>query len=257
MPDAWNNFQTDSHSAMTAEVTTYKAGNGDLIHAYVARPAGDGPFPGIVAIHHMPGWDEFYFEFARRFAQHGYNVIAPDLYCRAGHGTPDDVTAKVRADGGVPDDQVVADCEAAMQWLKSLPTSNGKVGILGTCSGGRHAMLVAGRVAGFDAVIDYWGGGVVAAPEQLTDKRPVPVIDYTKNLTCPVLGIFGNEDKNPPPEQVDQHEAELKKHGKEYEFHRYDGAGHGFFYYHAGAYRQQQAMDGWAKTFAFLEKNLK
>jgi carboxymethylenebutenolidase len=253
----WNSFKTDSHSAMVAEITSYTAGNGDLIHAYVARPAGDGPYAGIVAIHHMPGWDEFYLELARRLAQHGYTVIAPDLYCRYGHGTPDDVAAKVRADGGVPDDQVVGDCEAAMKWLKALPTSNGKVGILGTCSGGRHAMLVAGRVRGFDAVIDYWGGGVVASPEQLTEKRPVPVVDYTKELTCPVLGIFGNEDKNPPPDQVDQHEAELKKHGKEYEFHRYDGAGHGFFYYHAPAYRQQQAMDGWAKTFAFLEKNLR
>jgi carboxymethylenebutenolidase len=253
----WNSFRTDSHQATTGEITTYVAGGGDLIHAYVARPAGDGPFPGIVAVHHMPGWDEFYLEFARRLANHGYNVIAPDLYCRVGHGTPDDVAAKVRAEGGVADDQVVADCEAAMRWLKSLPTSNGKVGIIGTCSGGRHSMVVAGRVPDFDAVVDLWGGGVVMAPEQLTDKRPVAPIDYTKDLTAPVLGIFGNEDQNPPPPQVDQHEAELKKHGKTYEFYRYDGAGHGFFYYDRPAYRQQQAMDGWAKVFAFFEKYLK
>ncbi|MFC7540287.1 dienelactone hydrolase family protein [Siccirubricoccus deserti] len=44
----------------------------------------------------------------------------------------------------------------------------------------------------------------------------------------PLLGLFGNDDRAPSPEQVDQHEAELKKHGKNYEFHRYDGAGHGF-----------------------------
>ena len=60
----------------------------------------------------------------------------------------------------------------------------------------------------------------------------------------------------PTPEQVDQHEAELKKHGKQYEFHRYDGAGHGFFYYDRAAYRQAQAVDGWQKVFAFLEKYL-
>jgi carboxymethylenebutenolidase len=253
----WNQFQTNSHLGMVAEITTYAAGNGDLIHAYVARPMGDGPFPGVVLVHHMPGWDEFYFEFTRRFAQHGYIAIAPDLYCRAGHGTPDDVTAGVRADGGVADDDVVADCAAAMRWLKSLPTSNGRVGIIGTCSGGRHATLVAGRVEGFDAVGDLWGGGVAAAPDQLTPKRPVAPIDYTKDLTAPLIGIFGNEDQNPPPDQVDRHEAELKKHGKEYEFHRYDGAGHGFFYYDRSAYRQQQAMDGWAKVEAFFDKHLK
>lgn len=93
-------------------------------------------------------------------------------------------------------------------------------------------------------------------PDQLNEKRPVSPIDYTKDLTCPILGIFGNDDTSPTPEQVNQHEEELKKHGKNYEFHRYDGAGHGFFYYIYKAYRQEQAMDGWQKVFAFLEKNL-
>lgn len=94
------------------------------------------------------------------------------------------------------------------------------------------------------------------APDQLNDKFPVSPLDYTKDLPCPILGIFGNDDQNPTPEQVDQHEAELKKHNKNYEFHRYDDAGHGFFYYHSPAYRQQQAVDGWKKVFAFLEKYL-
>ena len=49
----------------------------------------------------------------------------------------------------------------------------------------------------------------------------------------------------------------LKKHGKQYEFHRYDGAGHGFFYYDRPAYRQEQAMDGWKKVFAFCERTLR
>ena len=59
---------------------------------------------------------------------------------------------------------MVADCAAALSWLKALPTSNGKVGIIGTCSGGRHALLTASRVPGFDAVADLWGGGVIAVP---------------------------------------------------------------------------------------------
>jgi carboxymethylenebutenolidase len=253
----WNSYRTDAQQGMLAGITTYPAGNGDRIHAYVARPEGDGPFPGVVLIHHMPGWDEFYQEFARRLANHGYTTICPDLYCRFGHGTPDDVAAAVRAEGGVADDSVVADCEAALGWLKALPTSNGRVGIVGTCSGGRHAMLVAGRVNGFAAVADLWGGGVVMSPEQRTPKRPVAPIEYTRELSAPLLGLFGNEDQNPPPDQVDQHEAELKRHGKEYEFHRYDGAGHGFFYYDRPAYRVQPALDGWNKLFAFFDKHLK
>lgn len=93
-------------------------------------------------------------------------------------------------------------------------------------------------------------------PDQLNPKTPVAPIDYTRDLNCPVLGLFGNEDSHPAPEQVNQHEAELKKQGKTYEFHRYDGAGHGFFYYHRPAYRQAQAVDGWEKVFVFLEKYL-
>jgi carboxymethylenebutenolidase len=253
----WNSFRTDSHQALLAEITTYTAGNGDLIHAYVARPEGDGPFPGIVLVHHLPGWDELYQEFARRFANHGYATITPDLYCREGHGTPDDIAAKVRADGGVADERVVADCAAARDWLRSLPISNGKVGIIGTCSGGRHAVVVAARAPGFDAVADLWGGGVVATPEQLTEKRPVAPIDYTRDLQAPLLGLFGNEDQSPTPEQVNQHEAALKQYGKTYEFYRFDGAGHGFFYYDRPMYRQQAAMEGWAKVFDFFQRYLK
>jgi len=252
----WNSFRTDDRTGITAEVITYPAGGGDEIHAYVARPTGGGPAPGIVAVHHLPGWDEFYREFSDRLARHGYTVICPDLYCRFGHGTPDDVAATVRSQGGVADDSVVADCAAALAWLNALPTSNGRVGIIGSCSGGRHALLAASRVPGFDAVVDLWGGGVIASPEELSPSRPVAPIDFTADLAAPLLGVFGNDDSHPSPEQVDLHEAELKRHGKAYEFHRYDGAGHGFFYYHWPIYRPEQAMDGWEKVFTFFGGHL-
>jgi carboxymethylenebutenolidase len=150
----------------------------------------------------------------------------------------------------------VGDLEGAMRYLRVLPILNGKVGIFGTCSGGRHAYLTACRVKGFDAVVDCWGGRVVMPAQALTPVCPVAPLDYTEDLSCPVLGLFGDEDSSPSPAEVDQHEAELKKYGKTYEFHRYPGAGHGFFYYHRPNYRQQQAVDGWDKIWAFLEKYL-
>jgi carboxymethylenebutenolidase len=253
----WNGFRTDDRLGISAAITTFPGGNGDEIHAYVVRPSPEGQArPGIVVVHHLPGWDEFYQELAERLGRHGYNVVCPDLYCRYGHGTPDDVTAKVRSEGGVHDDSVVADCAAARTWLAGLPGHNGRVGIIGSCSGGRHALLVASRAPGFDAVVDLWGGGVVAPQDQLTPARPVAPIDYTADLDAPLLGLFGNDDQSPSPEQVDLHEAALEAHGKGYEFHRYDGAGHGFFYYHTPMYRPEQAMDGWAKVFGFFASNL-
>ena len=250
-------YTTDMYEGMIAETVYLSGANGDTINAYLARPLGPGPFPGMVVIHHMPGWDEWYREATRKFAHHGYAAISPNLYFRAGHGAPEDVTAKVRADGGVADEQVMGDLAGARSYLASQAYSSGKVGVWGTCSGGRHAYLAACRVPGFDCVIDCWGGRVVMAESDLNEKFPVAPIDYTKDLSIPLLGIFGADDRSPTPEQVAQHEAELKKQGKEYEFHMYEGAGHGFFYYDRAMYRQQQAVDGWNKMWAFLEKHLR
>jgi carboxymethylenebutenolidase len=253
----WNQFRTDAYEEMLSETTIITGYNGDPVHTYYSRPLGKGPFPGVVLVAHAPGWDEFYREMTRRFSQHGYLAICPDIYCRFGCGTPDEVVAMARSKGGVPDDTVVGDITEAMKFLKSLPYSNGKVGLIGTCSGGRHTFLVACRTKGFDAAVECWGGGVVQSKDQLTPARPVAPIDLTKDLSCPLLGIFGNDDTAPSPAQVNLHEEALKKYKKDYKFYRYDGAGHGFWYYHTDRYRPVQAMDSWNKVFAFFGEHLK
>ena len=162
----------------------------------------------------------------------------------------------MRAEGGIPDAQMVGDTAAAVAWMRAQPNLNGKVGLFGSCSGGRHAMIYAAQRHDVDAVVDLWGGRVVMGAEELNAKTPVAPIDMTKGLACPVLGIFGNDDRAPSPEQVNEHEAALKAAGKNYEFHRYDGAGHGIFYWHRPLYRPEAAMDGWAKVWAFFSKYL-
>ena len=249
-------YQTDMYEGMIAETITMPGANGDLINAYLARPLGPGPFPAMVVIHHMPGWDEWYREATRKYAHHGYVALSPNLYFRAGHGTPEDVAAKVRAAGGLPDEQAVGDLAGALHYLQSLPYVSDKIGIWGTCSGGRHAYLAACRVPGFSAVVDCWGGRVVMEEKDLSSNFPVAPLDYTKDLSIPLLGIFGEDDHSPTPAQVAIHEAELKKHGKQYDFHMYPDAGHGFFYHHRPNYRQAQAVDGWNKIFAFLGEHL-
>ncbi len=249
-------YTTDMYEGMLAETVMVHGYRGDVINAYFARPLGPGPFPGVVLIHHAPGWDEWYRETTRRFAHHGYLALSPNIYYRFGHGSPDDVAAKVRGSGGVADDSVVGDVEGSVRFLKSLPPSNARVGVFGTCSGGRQAFLAACRLKALDAAVDCWGGRVVMSKEELTPNYPVAPIDYTKDLSCPLLGLFGEEDANPNPQQVHLLEEELKKYGKKYEFHMYPKAGHAFFYYDKPAYRQEQAVDGWKKLFAFFEKYL-
>ena len=154
------------------------------------------------------------------------------------------------------DDQVVGDVAGARAYLDGLPFFSGKAGVIGTCSGGRHTVLVASRTNSFDAAVDCWGGRVVMGADDLNEKMPVAPIDMTADLSCPLLGLFGEDDQGPTPAQVEQHEAALKEHGKSYEFHMYPGAGHGFFYHHTAMYRPEQAMDGWEKIFAFFGQQL-
>jgi carboxymethylenebutenolidase len=94
-------------------------------------------------------------------------------------------------------------------------------------------------------------------PEQLSEARPKAPIDYTEQLQIPLLGIFGNDDKFPTPEEVDELEERLKKAGKDYTFFRYDGAGHGIWYYDKPMYRQEAAMDSFNKVLDFFDRHLK
>jgi carboxymethylenebutenolidase len=248
----WNQLNTGLNEGMLAETITLRGNNNDPVAAYSSRPLGEGPYPGIILIPHMPGWDEINRELARRFTQRGYVVICPDIYGRFGQGLPADVSTMARQAGGVSDDSVMGDCEGALAYLKSQPYSNGKVGIIGMCSGGRHAFLAACRMDGLSAAVDCWGGGVVMAREALTPAQPVAPIDLTAQLKVPLMGIFGNDDRAPSPEQVNRHEAELKKYGKNYVFYRYDGAGHAFWSYDRESYRPTAAIDSWNKVLEFF-----
>jgi len=251
----WNQIKTDDFEGMLAETITMPGYNGDRIHAYISRPLGKGPYPSVILIPHMPGWDEMNMEIVRRFTHHGCVAICPNIYERFGHGLPGDVSASAMKAGGTPDDSVMGDCQGALDYLVSRPYSNGKVGIIGMCSGGRHAFLAGCKVEGLNAAVDCWGGGVISPNP--TPAQPVAPIDLTEQLSCPLLGIFGNDDRFPSPEQVDQHEEELKKYGKDYTFHRYDGAGHAFWSHDRDAYRPVQAMDSWGKVFEFFNKHLR
>jgi carboxymethylenebutenolidase len=246
-----------SYEAQQAETVRFRGHNGDTGEAYYARPMRAGKVPGMVVIHHLPGWDEWITEVARKLAHHGYAAIAPHLYFRDGPGSPDDIGVRVRAAGGVSDAQVVGDAADSAAFLREQGNSNGKVGVIGFCSGGRHAYLVACSAPGFDALVDCWGGNVVVDDKKLLDaKRPVAPIELTEKLSCPMLGIFGNDDQNPNRDHVNRTEEALKKFGKNYEFHRYDGCGHAFFNTYRVSHRPEQAIDGWTKVFAFLKKHI-
>src|ERR1700684_3042165 len=111
--------------ALIAETISITAGNGDTIEAYSARPLDESPRGGVVVIHHLPGYDDGTKESPRRFPPHGYTAIIPNLYWRQAPGaSPDDAAATARAQGGIPDEQLVADVDGSVAYLQELPNFN-------------------------------------------------------------------------------------------------------------------------------------
>jgi carboxymethylenebutenolidase len=244
------------YDAMLAETVTIRGAGGDEIEAYLARPMSQGPLGGVVVIHHMPGYDASTKEIARTFAVNGYNALMPNLYHREAPGaSPDDAAAAARANGGVPDDRLVGDVAGAAAYLRGLTNSNGKVGVIGYCSGGRQSFLAACSLP-LDAAVDCYGAFVVGTPPEGMPLKVGPIKHLAKDLSCPLLGLFGADDQHPSPEQVAELEQELKDQGKTHEFHSYVGAGHAFFNVNRTAYRPEAALDAWTRIFTWFTRYL-
>jgi carboxymethylenebutenolidase len=246
-----------SPDAIRAETITIIGHGGDEIEAYRAMPLTEKSRGGVVWIHHMPGYDRETKEFVRRLAVSGYHTVAPNLYSREAPGAaPDDAAAAVRAAGGVPDNRLVGDVAGAVDYLGSLPGTNGKFGVIGHCSGGRHAFLAACSLP-FDAAVDCYGAFIVEDPPEGIPRAMQPILGLAPKLSCPLLGLFGVDDRFPAPPAVATLDAELTKLDKAHEFTSYDGAGHSFFSVDRQAYRDEAAVDGWRRIDEFFGTHLK
>ena len=168
--------------AMTAETIRITGHGGDEIEAYLGHPLDSTPHGGIVVIHHMPGYDSATKGMVRAFAATGYAALCPNLHYREAPGaSPADASAAVRAAGGVPDERLVGDVAAAVNHLKSLPTSNGKIGVIGHCSGGRQAFLAACSLT-IDAAVDCYGAFVVNDPPADHPTRARSIVGLAHDL---------------------------------------------------------------------------
>ena len=244
------------YDAMMAETISIAGHGGDQIEAYLARPLGPGPYGGVVVIHHMPGFDAPTKEITRNFAVHGYLAVCPNLYSREAPGaSPDDAAAAVRALGGVPDERLVGDVGGAAAFLRAIPAGNGKVGVIGYCSGGRQSFLAACSLP-LDAAVDCYGAWIVGTPPAGMPLKIGPIVHLAPQLSCPLLGLFGEDDQYPAPDQVAELDKALTDAGKPHEFHTYPGAGHAFFAVNRPAYRPEAAMDGWQKIWDFYGHHL-
>jgi carboxymethylenebutenolidase len=219
--------------------------NGSPMDIYVDGPERDAPGPAILLMYHRGGIDDFTRRVTGRLAAGGYLVAVPDVSHRISRECP--MTDRKQF---FKDSEVVADIRAAGDYLRGRrDVDKERLIIMGHCMGGRMALLGAGALPAFRGAIVYYGGGVHLS---WGGEAQTP-FDRLHDIRCPVIGFFGDKDKNPSPEHVDRIDAELTRHGIAHEFHRYADAGHGFQNRLSGTPGEQAAAeDSWTRTFAFL-----
>lgn len=253
---------TTDAEGLSTETVTYAAPDGFQLPAYVARPAGDGPFPVVVVVSEIFGVHEYIRDICRRLAKQGYAAIAPAFFVRVEDPAPlSDMQRIMQIVGAANYEQVMGDLSATLEWASQQSWSkDGKVGITGYCWGGKVVWQACARFPALDAGVAWYGRLAPAAnatDEQKTAGRPWP-IDLAGELKAPVLGLYGGQDGGIPNDTVKAMNDALAAAGKtDSQIILYDDAPHGFHADYRASYREADAKDGWARLLALFEARLK
>jgi carboxymethylenebutenolidase len=216
--------------------------NGETAQGYLARPDGDGPFPGVIVVQEWWGLDDHIKDVARRFAAEGFAAFAPDLYHGKITKEPDEA-GKLMMALDMP--KASKELAAAAEHLSQQPFIAGRaIGATGFCMGGGLALTLACDSPHIKAAAPFYG------------MNPDP-IDKVANLGGPVRVSYAEHDDWVGPPVRKALEAALKEHGKDYEIHVYPGTSHAFFNdTRPDAYSADAARDAWNKMLDLFRANL-
>jgi len=145
---------------------------------------------------------------------------------------------------------VNAKLDAAMEYGKKLPASNGKTGVVGFCWGGARSFAYAAHQTNLNAAVVFYGEAPGSGDNTLEAKLA--------NLKAPVVGMYAGNDARIGATVPATQEA-MKKLGKSYEVHTFEGAGHGFMFAQAGANgaNLKAAQESWPIVLKFYREYLK
>jgi carboxymethylenebutenolidase len=195
---------------------------------------------------------------ADRFAARGYVALAPALYSRQGvittdpDGPPTEAARVLQRQ--TPDPQVVADLRAGIDYLQGLPSvGDHPIGAIGFCAGGRWGLFLSAADPRLDALVGFYPTVIDA---EIKPHWPTLVWDVIPDVRAAVCVLFGDQDHPTVEQYRDRLRNLLAEHGKDYEFHLYSGAGHGFVHEDAHSYHETAARAGWAVAYEFLDRQL-
>lgn len=218
---------------LTSEVSYF-----ENVQGYMAKPQGQGPYPGVVIIHEWWGLNDNIRDMADQLAKEGYMVLAVDLFGKVA-ATPEEARTLT---GSLDKAKAVQNLTSAVAYLKAQGAQ--KIASLGWCFGGGQSLQLALSGQPLDATVIYYG-------QLVTDEQALSAIKW------PVLGIFGDKDTSIPVATVQQFDAALDTIGVQNEVHIYPGVGHAFANPSGASYAPNETKDAWEKTLTFLNKALK
>jgi carboxymethylenebutenolidase len=225
---------------LPATQTVSFEGDRDRLQGYIARPEGEGPFPGVVIIHEAFGLNENMQDIARRFADEGYVAFAVDLF--AGRNR---AVCMARFIGGMlrgtPERFGIGDLKKALSVLAEQPSVDGeRVGAIGFCMGGGFAVAWACTDDRLRAIAPFYG----------VNPRPLSAI----SRSCPVVGSYPEKDFTARSGR--KLDAELERHGIPRDIKIYEGARHSFFNDRGRSYDPGASEDAWRRTLAFFDEHV-
>jgi carboxymethylenebutenolidase len=227
---------------LTQDVTI--AGKAVPIRAYVAQPQDGGPRPAVIVVQEWWGLNDNIRDIAGRLAREGYFALAPDLYSRQGSKVATDPETAAKLMGGLKKEQGIEDLMSTVAWLRERKqTAQSKIGVTGFCMGGSYALLLPCKTKEISAAAPFYG--------------EIPADDALKDLACPVLYVYGENDGWITRADVDRLSAALRKFNKRGEVKIYPGCSHGFFNdTRPDVYAPTEAKDAWNRTLALFKEYL-
>ncbi len=235
-------------TGISPAIVRYGSGNS----AVRALPKAKSKRPGVIILHERYGIDQHTKDLTVKLAQAGFVGLAPDLFHRFTGDRKALMQGKTRVD--LRDDEAMEDLNAAVDYLKRLNQIDGsRIGVIGVCQTGRQPLLLAANRDDVAGTVVLYGG--IGGKEWLANElRPTPVEDLMAQVSCPVLGVFGEADHIISVEDVMRFRNGLEKAKKSYHVRLYRDAPHGWLNdTMPGRYRKEAARDAWALMMGFLK----
>jgi carboxymethylenebutenolidase len=229
---------------------------GVSVPVYEARPATGKDYPILVVISEIWGVHEYVKDSTRRFAKAGFYAVAPELFVREGGvGHLTNIQEILKIVLSQKREQTLGDIKATVDWAKKRPNVRAdRVGVTGWCWGGSTTIQVAATSPDMKAAVAWYGPP--ARPYQGA-SGPVTGFDLAKDIKIPFLGLFGETDKNPTPEDAKKFGELVRAHNPNVEIVIYPGAGHAFHADYRPSYNKAAADDGWNRCVGWFDKHLK